>query len=419
MKILLSAYACEPGRGTELGVGWNTAREIARHHEVWVLTRPDDGREAIEAELTRNPIPNLHFVYFTLPIWGAGWKQGQGAFQIHYYLWQIQAYFTARKLHQQIGFDLAHHVTFVKYSTPSFLSLLPIPFIFGPVGGGETSPSAFSRDFSQRGKIYETLRNFSRWVGERDPFTRMTVRCSALAWATTADTAERLVAMGGKNVQVLSQVGLLPEEVAQLNQHPLPDRAPVRFISIGRFLHWKGFHLGLQAFAQATLPPEAEYWIVGKGAEAEALQALAVDLGIASQVKFLDEMPRTELIAHLGNCLALVHPSLHESGGFVCLEAMAAGRPVICLDLGGPAVQVTEETGFKIPAHDPDQVVREMAIAMTQLANDPTLRARLGLAGRQRVNELFNWETKGKRLVEVYAMIVSQQGGTNASSHSS
>lgn len=419
MKVLLSAYACEPGRGTELGVGWNTAREVARYHEVWVLTRPDDGREEIEAELARNPVPNLHFVYFTLPIWGGGWKWGQGAFQIHYYLWQIQAYFVARKLHRQIGFDIAHHVTFVKYSTPSFLFLLPIPFIFGPVGGGETAPKSFWRDFSRRGKIYEMLRDLTRWIGERDPFTRMTVRRSALAWATTADTATRLIAMGGKNVQILSQVGLLAEEVAQLAQHPLPDRAPVRFISIGRFLHWKGFHLGLRAFAQAALPPDAEYWIVGKGAEASALQAQATDLGIASQVKFWDEMPRTELIHHLGNCLALVHPSLHESGGFVCLEAMASGRPVICLDLGGPAVQVTEETGFKIPAHDPEQAVQGLAMAMTQLAKEPALRSHLGLAGRQRVNALFNWETKGKFLVGVYETILSQQGGKNAGSHGS
>ncbi|MBW4691351.1 MAG: glycosyltransferase [Lyngbya sp. HA4199-MV5] len=410
MKVLLSAYACEPGRGTELGVGWNTVREVARYCEVWVLTRPDDGREAIEAELARNPIPNLHFVYFTLPIWGDGWTWGQGAFQIHYYLWQIQAYFVARKLHRDIGFDLAHHVTFVKHSTPSFLSLLPIPFILGPVGGGETAPKAFFRDFSRRGKLYEALRSLSRWIGERDPFSRITAQRSVLAWATTDDTAKRLVSMGCKNVQILSQVGLLSEEVEQLAQYPLIDQAPTRFISIGRFLHWKGFHLGLRAFAQASLPPEAEYWLVGKGVEQEALQSLAIDLGIAAQVKFLNEMPRTDLLQKLGTCMALVHPSLHESGGFVCLEAMAAGRPVICLDLGGPAVQVTAETGFKISAVDPDQAVQEMAKAMTQLVQEPELRSRLGHAGRERVNTFFNWESKGKFLVGVYKTILAHQG---------
>ncbi|BBC24311.1 glycosyltransferase family 4 protein [Pseudanabaena sp. ABRG5-3] len=418
MKILISAYACEPGRGTELGVGWNTAREVARYHEVWVLTRPDDGREAIEAELAVNPVPNLHFIYFTIPVWGDGWKMGQGAFQIHYYLWQIQAFFVARKLHREIGFDLVHHVTFVKYSTPSFLCLLPIPFILGPVGGGESAPKSFSQDFSRRGKIYEFLRSLSRWIGERDPFTRMTVRRSILNWATTAETAERMTKMGAKNVEVLSQVGLLPEEVTYLEQFPLADAAPLRFISVGRFLHWKGFHLGLRAFAEANLPKEAEYWLIGNGAEQERLQQLVAELGIANQVKFLSEMPRDELLQKLGTCLALVHPSLHESGGFVCLEAMALGRPVICLDLGGPSVQVTKETGFKIPATDPQQAVTGLAQAMKSLADDPQLRSRMGLAGRQRVNQLFNWETKGKFLIDVYEKVLIQTGEIDAGSNS-
>lgn len=418
MKILISAYACEPGRGTELGVGWNTVREVARYHEVWVLTRPDDGREAIEAELKRNPVPNLHFVYFTLPIWGAGWKWGQGAIQFHYYLWQIQAYFVARQLHRQIGFDLVHHVTFVKYSTPSFLSLLPIPFIFGPVGGGETAPKPFYRDFSLKAKVYEFLRDLTRWIGELDPFTHMTVRRSALVWATTPDTADCLVAMGCKTVQVLSQVGLLAEEIEQLEQFSPAASVPLRFISIGRFLHWKGFHLGLQAFAQADLPTTAEYWIVGQGAEEAALRTLVSDLGIANQVKFFKEMPRADLMHKLGTCLALVHPSLHDSGAFVCLEAMAAGRPVICLDLGGPAVQVTEETGFKIPAHDPDQAIAGMAAAMTRLVKEPEFRTQLGLAGRQRVKQEFNWATKGQFLSTVYSTLRSQRG-TDADSSGS
>lgn len=410
MKVLISAYACEPGRGTELGVGWNTVREIARYHEVWVLTRPDDGRKTIEAELERQPIPNLHFVYFTLPIWGGFWKLGQGAFQIHYYLWQVQAYFVACNLHQKIGFDLAHHVTFVKYSTPSFLSLLPIPFIFGPVGGGEVAPQPFYREFSYKARIYEFLRDLARRVGEIDPFARMTVRRSVLAWATTADTAKCLVAMGGHNVQVLSQVGLLPEEVDQLEQIGRSEVVPLRFISIGRFLHWKGFHLGIRAFAQAALPTDAEYWLIGKGPEETALRSLAADLNISAQVKFLPEMPRTDLMHKLSSCLALVHPSLHDSGAFVCLEAMAVGRPVICLDLGGPAVQVTEETGFKVAAQEPDLAVQGITTAMVRLANEPELRAAMGKAGQLRVKEFFNWERRGQQISQLYKDVV--QSGT-------
>jgi len=419
MKILLSAYACEPGRGTELGVGWNTVREVAKYHQVWVLTRPDDGREAIEAELARHPIPNLHFIYFTLPIWGGGWQWGNGAFQIHYYLWQIQAYFVARQLHRQIGFDLMQHVTFVKYSSPSFISLLPVPFIWGPVGGGETAPKAFWQDFSWRGKVYEILRDFSRRLGELDPFARLTARRSVLAWATTEDTARQLSQMGAKNVKVLSQVALLPEEIAGLSQNYISSNSPVRFISIGRLLHWKGFHLGLRAFAQADLPSDTEYWIVGDGPERERLQILAQELGIISQIKFCHEMPRDRIWQVLGKARALVHPSLHESGGFVCLEAMAAGRPVICLDLGGPAVQVTEATGFKVPAIAPQQAVAGIADAMTRLARDAELSIRLGTAGQRRANELFNWANKGQQLVQYYDNILNRQTIPHAYSHSS
>ena len=160
MKILLSAYSCEPRKGSERGVGWNVALEVSKYHEVWVLTRPDESKEEIEAELAiNNPIPNLHFVYFTLPCWKDSLRWGQsGAMQLHYYLWQIQAYFVARRLDQDINFDIVHHVTFVKYSSPSFLSLLPIPFIWGSVGGGETAPEAFWQDFSWKNKLYEILR---------------------------------------------------------------------------------------------------------------------------------------------------------------------------------------------------------------------------------------------------------------------
>lgn len=409
MKILMSAYSCEPGKGSEPGVGWNVVREVANYHEVWVLTRPDESGEAIEAELTRNPVPNLHFVYFNLPILGSLWRFGSnGAMQIHYYLWQIQAYFVARKLHREINFDIIHHVTFVKYSSPSFLSFLPIPFLWGPVGGGESAPKSFWPDFSLRAKAYETARNLWRSIGESDPFARLTAQKSLIARVTTEDTAERVRQMGAKNVQICSEAGLSKEEIARLAQYPMPSSTSVRFISMGRLLHWKGFHLGLRAFARADLPDDAEYWLLGEGLERDRLQDLAFNLGISHQVKFWSRLPRQEALQKLAESIALVHPSLHDSGGWVCLEAMAANRPVICLDLGGPAVQVTEETGFKIPARTPEETVQGLAEAMTHLAKDSDLSVRMGQAGQKLVSETYSWETKGQCLAQFYEEILAR-----------
>ena len=410
MKILISAYSYEPGKGSEPGVGWNVAREVAKYHDVWVLTRPDESGAIIDAELARNPVPNLHIVYFTLPFWQDSMRWGQsGAMQIHYYLWQIQAYFVARRLHREIGFDLAHHVTFVRHSTPSFLSLLPIPFVWGAVGGGESAPKPFWKDFSLRAKVYETARAWFRGIGEGDPFTRLTARRSAVVRATTEDTARRLRKLGASQVQVVSETGLPEAELLRLSQYSLPDRtSPVKFISMGRLLHWKGFHLGIRAFAAANLP-DAEYWLCGEGPERERLEALAAELGVGDRVKFWGRLPRQQSLEKLGECIALVHPSLHDSGGWVCLEAMAARRPVICLDLGGPAVQVTDETGFKVPAHTPEQAVTDLATAMQRLATDYDLRLQMGTIARQRVEQVFAWEQVGRSLADLYQEVVSHR----------
>jgi hypothetical protein len=94
MKVLLSAYACEPGKGSEPGVGWNWVRQIAPFAEVWVITRSNN-REAIEKALAEEPLPNVHWVYFDLPRWARFWKKGQRGVHLYYYLWQVGIYFLA------------------------------------------------------------------------------------------------------------------------------------------------------------------------------------------------------------------------------------------------------------------------------------------------------------------------------------
>ncbi|MEL6438135.1 MAG: glycosyltransferase family 4 protein [Cyanobacteria bacterium J06621_8] len=407
MKVLLSAYSCEPGKGSERGVGWNIAKEVAKYHEVWVLTRPDESKTAIEAELARNPVPNLHFVYFTLPFWQDSLRWGQsGAMQLHYYLWQIQAYFVARKLHGQINFDIAHHVTFVRYSVPSLLSLLPIPFIWGPVGGGESAPAKFWADFNGKNKLYEYLRGIWRSIGELDPLTRLTAKNSTIAYATTKDTARKLSQLGALQIKQASAIGISQAEIEQLSQCPPPSGNPVRFINVARLLHWKGIYLGLRAFAAANIP-DAEYWVVGDGPERENLEQLAQELKIAERVTFFGLLDREEVLVKLGQCSALVHPSLHDSGGCVHLEAMASGRPILCLDLGGAGETITPDIGIKVPAHNPQQAVNDLAQAMEKLADNPDLCLQMGQNGQQRIRELYSWSVKGKWLSEVYQECVN------------
>jgi hypothetical protein len=167
LKVLLSAYACEPGKGSESGVGWNLARHLATRHEVWVLTRANN-RAAIESELARNPLPSLHIVYHDLPPWTRFWKRGRRGVQVYYYLWQLTAIRLVRRLHREVGFDVVQHGTFVKCWAPSALAFLKeVPFVWGPVGGGESAPLALWPTLGLRGFVYEAARALARVGGLR------------------------------------------------------------------------------------------------------------------------------------------------------------------------------------------------------------------------------------------------------------
>ena len=416
LKVLISAYACRPGKGSEPGVGWNLARDLAQHHCVWAITRVNN-RPGIEAYLEQHPIDNLKFIYCALPGWLERLNRAQRWVHLHYYIWQLAAYFSARRLHRSDPFDLVHHITYVRYASPSFLSLLPVPFLWGPVGGGETTPPAFVQTFSFRGRVYEWARDLARRIGELDPFVRMTARRSVIAWATTEETAQCLRRLGASRVEVRSQLGLSQDELDDLTSRQSLDAdrqtQPVRFLSVGRLLHWKGFHLGLRAFAQANLPPDVEYWIVGEGPERDRLKTLASELNIEHQVKFLGALSRLETLALFKADSVLIHPSLHESGGLVCLEAMAACCPVVCLDLGGPAIQVTPATGVKVAARSPAQSIDDLAKAMAQLASQPERKRALGQAAADRACEHFCWAAKAVAIAEQYAAIVSINAGSS------
>lgn len=406
LKVLLLAYACQPDEGSEPGVGWQLARALAAHHDMWVLTRREN-RQALEARLQAAPVEGLQVAYCDLPGAPDRWQpdRPKAGVELHYYLWQHAAARAARRLHARVGFDVAQHLTYVRYWMPSGLAGLAVPFVWGPVGGGESTPAAFLQALPAPARRGEQLREAARWLGEHDPLVRRTARRCAAAVAVTPETAARLRALGARRVEHLDVCGLPQAEIDALGRTPPPPEETVRFVSVGRLLAWKGFDLGLRAFAEAALP-EAEYWVVGDGPERARLEALAQALGVAGRVRFWGRLPRPAALELLGQAHVLVHPSLHDSGGWVCTEALAARRPVVCLDLGGPALQVPGGAGLRVAAHTPAQAVADLRSALTALAADPARRRRMGEAGHDHVRRHAPWAAKAARLAALYAEVL-------------
>lgn len=381
LNILLGAYSCEPNKGSESGIGWNVAFGLAQHANVSVLTR-EENRESIEAV----DIPdNLNFVFHDLKPYQQRWKRSE---QLHYIAWQLSATKIVRDLHNKIKFDSTQHVTWNRYWMPTAALIPGVPFLWGPVGGGEVAPFAL-RDTGWKRELF---RDSGRIVGQR--VVRRTARQTSIALATTAESAADMSAIGARDVRVQPAVGLSTEDVQILNNLREPSGTP-HFISAGRLINWKGFHYGLEAFARARKHSPAlansVYTIVGSGPERERLIRDSQNLNLGDSVRFIEHVPRTEFLDLIAQSHVLVHPSLHDSGGFVCLEAMAAGRPVIALELGGPATLVSRDAGLIIPPGGTDVTVQRLADAMVGLASDPQRVLAMGHAGKKHVAENYLW----------------------------
>ena len=83
--FLLSAYACEPEKGSEPGVGWNWALELAKKHKVVVITR-ENNKQAIQQYLSRHSCANLSFAFCDLPSKLSFFKKGQKGLHLYYFL---------------------------------------------------------------------------------------------------------------------------------------------------------------------------------------------------------------------------------------------------------------------------------------------------------------------------------------------
>lgn len=293
MKVLLSAYACEPGKGSEPGVGWRWALEIARlGHDVWVLTRANN-RPVIEAEIAKVPHKaNLHFLYYDLPAWARWWKKGRRGIRLYYSLWQWGAYRIARKVHGRERFDRVHHVTFVTARQPSFMGNLGIPFIFGPVGGGEQAPWRLRRGYGWRGWILDALRDLLNLLIRFDPLMRRTFRQAETIYVRSAQSRSIIPRAWRSKARCLLGIGIDPPGPASITTAGAADPPGFRVLYAGHFLYLKGMHLGLPAFARMQARcPGPRLTIVGKGPDEGRWRRLAERLGVGPH---LDWVPWVE-----------------------------------------------------------------------------------------------------------------------------
>ena len=406
LRVLMSAYACEPNRGSEPGVGWNWALQAAKDHEVWVLTRRSN-REPIERELSTHPVSGLHFIYYDLP--GLiRWLKRRLPYgtQLYYLAWQIAAWRIAAAAHDRIAFDLSHHVTFVSCLFPSFLSRLRVPLVWGPVAGADASPLRFAARSGLAAFTEEVLHRIALQVGARSTLTAKTARDAKVVVAATPRTDLFLRNLAPNSLHAtIAAIGIDGLGPDTDNRDDIDgddlDR-PLRVLFVGRLVWWKGLDLGLLAARTVIDQGVRLRWdIVGSGPDRGRLEGLVESLGLKDTIRFVGAVPLD--VSRRYQADAFLFPSLRDSGGMAVIEAMARGLPVVCLDTGGPALSVCAECGVRIPVVSPSQVVTDLARAIELFAANPPLRGRMGAAARRHVENSYLWTAKRPAIRELYA----------------
>jgi rhamnosyl/mannosyltransferase len=165
----------------------------------------------------------------------------------------------------------------------------------------------------------------------------------------------------------------------------------------GRLVPYKGVDVLLNAVA----PLPVRTIVVGEGPMRDAWTALARAQGIGDRVTFTGEVGDDELRACMAACDVFVLPSITraEAFGYVQLEAMASGKPVVSTDLtsGVPWVNRHGETGLVVPPRD----AGALRAALERLIRDHALRDAFGRAGRARVVQEFSLKQMADRFVAV------------------
>jgi len=399
MKVLLSAYACEPNRGSEPEVGWQRALHMLPFaDEVWVITRSNN-KVVIDAD-PLSQSPGLHFIYYDLPQWALRLKKQAWFTFIYFMLWQWGAYRLAAKHHRDKPFNAVYHVTFVTVKFGSFMGRLGVPFILGPIAGGERAPLRLRRSMPFTGKVRELLRDFGILLQRYSPLTRSAYSAARHIYVTTADSVRLVPVKYRFKTSVHLAIATNSHAVQDHERHP-PEFP--RFIFAGQLIHLKGVHLAIRALAEARkVLPTVTLTLVGAGPAERWLRSVANRLSLTEAVKFAGQLPRHKLLDLLSGYTALVFPSLHDTGGMVVLEALSQGVPVICLDLGGPGVIVNSPCGIVIPTVNvgETEVVSAIASAMITLGKMTASEWKsLSAGATARANEL-SWDKLTECIVD-------------------
>ena len=247
-KIFVSAYACEPGLGSEIGVGWHWVLEMSRYFELWVLTR-ESNRRTIEPWIAEHPeYAKIHFVYYDLPHWARRWKRGMRGVRIYYMLWQWLSDGVVKRTMQENGIDTYHLLTYGNAMWPASRYGMKQRFVWGPVSAGVMLPREFTKGFSWKSRLKEEAQRVMRWLLPLNVGFRRRCKHADLILCKTDDTIQCVPEKWrGKCVQ-MTDVAVERRDAESYLTPKRYDDGVINYVAAGTLVGWRTMDVLLESW---------------------------------------------------------------------------------------------------------------------------------------------------------------------------
>lgn len=413
MKVLLSAYACQPDQGSEKGFGWNWAISLAQmNHDVWVLTNKIN-QEFIEKKTEVAQISNLHFIFIesNKSIYKILWKMTlfigypKLTWKYRYFRWQKKALKMAKRLDRQFNFDVIHHVTWGSITAGSKLGCLNKPFVFGPIGGGQTAPPSLKKYFAnhwrkeqQRTIIFKRLVKFNL-------VSRQTLNQANLVLTTNRDTYELAQKMGARQVKLFLDTALPKNFFPQKFPTRSTTQAKLNLLWVGSPAPRKGLHLTLESLSKVNPQIPFKIRILGVDPLNNILVKSINEFNLAKKVDFVGKVSWLEMKNEYLKSDVFFFTSLRDSFGSQFLEAMAYGLPIITLNHHGAQDFIPDNAAIKVPVANKIETLNALANGVEYMYNNPQKRLIMGSNGYEFAKKQ-SWSNKAARVTEYYDELI-------------
>ena len=406
MKLFVSAYACEPDLGSEIGVGWHWVLEMSKHFELWVLTR-ESNRHSIEPWIDAHPeYKGIHFLYYDMPKWARWWKKGMRGVRIYYNLWMWRTNSIVEKTMRENDISVYHLLTYGNALWPASRFGQRQRFVWGPTGGVDTIPKDYTRHYGWKWRVIEAVR---RSVVAMLPLNRgFQRRCADadLILCKSYSMREAIAERYRDKAILMTDVAVEASHPTEYERKRKGNDPIVRLLMVGRLDAWRGFDLAVEAMAVAVKQkPCLRLDILGKGSDRERIDNLVQRHGLEEHVTLHGNVPMATYYQMMADSDVVLNPALKEGAVTTAFDAMAFGRPLIAIDTGGYTRYFCDDYAVLIARDDRQRVIDNLAAAMVRLS-DSDIRTAMGQKAQEAAKN-YTWEKKGEEICKAIMSVMS------------